>query len=1005
MSKIYRVNRSTKIRIFIFSVLASLILIILSPSVLSASVTGVISFKDSLWNDIVLHYPAGSDSAYVEVADSDMNVNGGEIDTLGVLLESEFGDSEWLVLSETEVASGVFRNSIAFDLQVKKFLSSLKDKLPKGRDPESMERRHELIREALELWREDSGELVFAPGDGLFQVSAGDLLLGTYYDELGDWGDPDTVTDQTVYGGVADSVSGTWTKAESPYVIVGDIWINWGDTLTIESGVEVKFMPDVSFRVYGYLDANGIEGDSVYFIPKAEVPEPSDHWGGIYSYYGSSRSELTYVVIRNAHRGYYHSSYDTTLSIISHSRINDCGDSLWGGGGIYVDYGPLTIVNSQIVGNLYYGIEFYYCAQGNVESTEVTENGYYGIYCYNSSVEIEKDSIVGNGQYGIYVSSSYENRLPVVHDCDLYGNDGYDFYNNSAYEIDARHNWWGDSTTAEMNAGGNPKNIEKIYDFFDNPSRGLVNYANWMGKPCPYPEHFVFTDSTGLFYNIVIDSAFLDGLELERCDEIGVFDDTGGGLLCVGASVYHPDSLPIPLTAWKDDPLTPEQDGYTAGDTMHFRVWSRNQDREECASVRDPSGDGRFEHGVFFETWLSAPAPCPGECENIALYSGWQWISTNIDPDPCEMESLFVDCWIGYLDIIIACDGSFCIPGVGCWIPGWNVSEMYRVHMADACTIQVCGTKVLADTPTPLPEGWNCIAYFPECPLEPETALISIWDNLDIVQNDAGQFCIPGIGCWIECMEYNEGYKAHLSSPDTLVYPTSCPPCPPPFAKKNSFPGLAQTTQFNYLGNTGESYSIVVNSVELNGTPIDRGDEIGVFTPSGLCAGAGVWQGDILGIAAWQDDDRTKARDGFKGGEKMVFKLWDKSGNRYVKLSASLEKGDGKFGTGAYALVSLKGVSSQLPEKFALSQNHPNPFNPQTVIQYALPHDCEVQITIYNILGQKVRTLVDEHQDAGYKRVKWDSRNERGEEIASGIYFYKIQAGEFTQSKKMVILK
>jgi len=109
----------------------------------------------------------------------------------------------------------------------------------------------------------------------------------------------------------------------------------------------------------------------------------------------------------------------------------------------------------------------------------------------------------------------------------------------------------------------------------------------------------------------------------------------------------------------------------------------------------------------------------------------------------------------------------------------------------------------------------------------------------------------------------------------------------------------------------------------------------------------------------------------------------------------------GKF----YIAVQLINEDYPLPNRYSLLQNYPNPFNPQTVIQYALPHDCEVQITIYNILGQKVRTLVNEYQEAGYKRVVWDSRNDTGEEVASGIYFYKIKAGEFTDSKKMVILK
>lgn len=94
-----------------------------------------------------------------------------------------------------------------------------------------------------------------------------------------------------------------------------------------------------------------------------------------------------------------------------------------------------------------------------------------------------------------------------------------------------------------------------------------------------------------------------------------------------------------------------------------------------------------------------------------------------------------------------------------------------------------------------------------------------------------------------------------------------------------------------------------------------------------------------------------------------------------------------------------------IPKEFSIAQNFPNPFNPSTTIEYTLPHDAPVSLTIYNILGQKVRTLVNEHQPAGYKRIVWDSKDDEGCEVASGIYFYKIKAGEFTKSKKMMIPK
>jgi hypothetical protein len=96
---------------------------------------------------------------------------------------------------------------------------------------------------------------------------------------------------------------------------------------------------------------------------------------------------------------------------------------------------------------------------------------------------------------------------------------------------------------------------------------------------------------------------------------------------------------------------------------------------------------------------------------------------------------------------------------------------------------------------------------------------------------------------------------------------------------------------------------------------------------------------------------------------------------------------------------------NQLPREFGLSQNYPNPFNPTTVIEYALPKSCDVRIKVYNILGQEVRNLANERQEAGYKSIAWDGKDDHGQEVSSGIYFYRIVAGNFVKSKKMVLLK
>ena len=99
--------------------------------------------------------------------------------------------------------------------------------------------------------------------------------------------------------------------------------------------------------------------------------------------------------------------------------------------------------------------------------------------------------------------------------------------------------------------------------------------------------------------------------------------------------------------------------------------------------------------------------------------------------------------------------------------------------------------------------------------------------------------------------------------------------------------------------------------------------------------------------------------------------------------------------------------TEKLPRAFSLGQNRPNPFNPSTVINYEIPGGpaMQVKLEIYNLRGLPVKTLVDELKEPGYYSVGWDGRNERGRELASGVYLYRLRAGDFSQVRKMVLLK
>lgn len=95
----------------------------------------------------------------------------------------------------------------------------------------------------------------------------------------------------------------------------------------------------------------------------------------------------------------------------------------------------------------------------------------------------------------------------------------------------------------------------------------------------------------------------------------------------------------------------------------------------------------------------------------------------------------------------------------------------------------------------------------------------------------------------------------------------------------------------------------------------------------------------------------------------------------------------------------------QVPTDFSLEQNYPNPFNPATTIKFNIPKESELSIEIYNILGQKIRTLLQNVKPAGSYQIYWDGKNDNGQLIAGGIYFYRMKAGNFSSVKKMVLLR
>ena len=143
--------------------------------------------------------------------------------------------------------------------------------------------------------------------------------------------------------------------------------------------------------------------------------------------------------------------------------------------------------------------------------------------------------------------------------------------------------------------------------------------------------------------------------------------------------------------------------------------------------------------------------------------------------------------------------------------------------------------------------------------------------------------------------------------------------------------------------------------------------------------------------------------------EEAVFEDFNiETGVEYAYSIASYDYSGNFSGFSEPVLVSM--LSSEqsgiIPSEFAIHQNYPNPFNPFTLIRYQLPEQTNVTISIYDLMGRSVRTLIPgESQKAGYRQVLWNATNDLGQPVSAGMYIYTIQAGEFRQTKKMVLMK
>jgi hypothetical protein len=544
-------------------------------------------------------------------------------------------------------------------------------------------------------------------------------------------------------------------------------------------------------------------------------------------------------------------------------------------------------------------------------------------------------------------------------------------------------------------------------------------------------EHFNnVVAPTGRAQPIYIVDAFLYGEQLQPGDEVGVFD----GDLLVGAIKIQELPMADPITVYLEytppggDPLTGAQDG----NDILFRVWDRSADREECANISEVvTGEPVFSEGTIVAVSLEAPCEITQSIELTPNFLNL--ISFYVPPVDNSVVAVF-DSIFPVLVIVQDHDGLVYIPPdiVFPGHPGTNtidtidVKKGYQVFInsEEIDTLEVIGLLVdVNETPIPLQEQFlNKISF----PLQDPMMIVDVFSpsnnehvytDLSIVQDHDGNVYIPpdivfpghpGSNTIDDLgMQPGRGYMLYHRNAEQLSFTYPEPVEGAPLAKLGET--MAEEIPNHYTCiKTGEPHALFLKNINVE---LAEGDEFGVFA-DGKCVGSMRYVGDLNDpLIIWQVlPDYNLA--GVKDGDKLEVRLWRHNSEMIEILKP---EGDIKFSKDRiFSLIKISSgmktdglnlVSDIIPKEMGLRQNYPNPFNPTTTIEISLNKDTDVSLMIYNIRGEVVRRLVSGHYAAGRYQVEWDGRNEHGQQVASSIYLYRIQAESYVKTKKMIFAK
>ncbi|MCP4684152.1 MAG: T9SS type A sorting domain-containing protein [bacterium] len=396
------------------------------------------------------------------------------------------------------------------------------------------------------------------------------------------------------------------------------------------------------------------------------------------------------------------------------------------------------------------------------------------------------------------------------------------------------------------------------------------------------------------------------------------------------------------------------------------------------------------------EVCLEVRGTVEREC---TLFEGWNLISWNVNTDTDDILTVLAPV-MDYVDVVLGFDqgGLTFDPDLQAFSTLWNVDHLsgywVRIEGISEVTLSLTGLPVIHNTPIPLTAGWNLVSYLPEEGWAIDDALASVAGNIVFAYG----FPDGGVQIWepsgtfsqLGTMDPCNGYWLKVENDGVLIYDMDVVPPTPVVASAAKRTVSSSSNWVNlYSENLTVDGEMVNAGTVIKALSVDGDRELGSFT---LATDGQFGFMPVYADAAGEDQFGLQAGDNFyltvddiKTDE--VFE-WSANGAR-VEINT----------------LAASGAVDNVPMDYSLDQNYPNPFNPTTTIMFTMPAAGNAKIEVFNVLGRLIATPFDGEATVGSNQVVWDGRSSRGDMTASGVYFYRLTADNYTETRKMMLLK